>query len=159
MKKRFSILLFVATFIFGILSFSTDSLAVEGKSNGSIGEIVTESDTLYEPQLVPEFDNEKEYAVGEIIVESDTLYNSEFTNTVTNNNEANKTITPYGFYLYKNKTITAYYPSISTVTETRYYEEYDGGYWYKGNLKLMSVVASGNGYTATFSGKLSAWVE
>lgn len=36
----------------------------------------------------------------------------------------NNIITPYGFDLYQDKAIPAQYPSISSIPETRYYEEY-----------------------------------
>jgi len=157
MKKQLSILSFLAVLIFALFSFSTSSLAIEKNTSSEIGQIVSESDTLYEPEPVAGFDSKKNYEVGEIISESDTLYEPDQTNAVTKN--TNDIITPYGFYLYKDKTITASYPSISSVPETRYYEEYTNGYWYKGNLKLKSAVAAGNGYLATFSGTLSAWVE
>jgi hypothetical protein len=157
MKKQLSILSFLAALVFAFFSFSTSSLAIEKNTSYEDDQILSVSDTLYEPEPVAGFDSKKSYEVGEIISESDTLYESEQTNVVTNN--TNEIITPYGFYLYKDKTITAQYPNISSVPETRYYEEYTGGYWYSGNLKLKSVVESGSGYAATFSGTLSAWVN
>lgn len=67
-------------------------------------------------------------------------------------------ITPY-WYDYRDKTITDEYTSISQVPEIYPYREYVNGYWYSGNLKLKSVVLSGNKYIATFSGTLSTWMN
>ncbi|WP_155592865.1 hypothetical protein [Lysinibacillus cavernae] len=157
MKKRLSILSFLAILVFALFSFSTGALAIKKDTSFEDGRIISASDTLYEPEPVPGFDSEKSYTDGEIIYESDTLYEPEQTNAVIDNtNEKNA---PYDFYIYKDKTIVAPYSSFSSIPETRYYEEYTDGYWYRGTLKLKSVVASGSGWSATYSGTLSAWVE
>lgn len=160
MKKQVSILSILAVLVFAVFTFSTGALAIEKNTSYEDGQIISESDTLYEPEPVPGFDSEKSYKDGEIIFESDTLFEPEQTNVVIDNtNETNNIITPYGFYIYKDKTIVAPYAQFKDIPETRYYEEYTGGYWYRGTLKLKSTVVSGSGWSATFSGQLSAWVE
>lgn len=75
MKKKLSILLCVVALAVGIFSFSANSLAVENKKSYEVGEIMSESDTLYELEPVAGFDSTKTYEVGEIISESDTYTN------------------------------------------------------------------------------------
>ncbi|MEK5230205.1 hypothetical protein MHB42_00155 [Lysinibacillus sp. FSL K6-0232] len=161
MKKTISIVLCTVALVFGIFSFSTNTIAISPEKNDGTGEIIAASDTLYIPEPVAGFDSEKSYNEGEIVTISDSLYlpEGQTNNTINNTNNTNNTATPYGWYDSKDKTITAYYSSISNVPETRYYEEYRGGYWYKGHLKLQSVVASGSGYVATFSGQIVAWIN
>ena len=93
-------------------------------------------------------ENSKNYEDGEIIASSDTLYEPNANITDTNNKD--NTIIP---------SVLVYYTNFSSVQESRYYEEYTSGYWYKGTLNLKSVVVSGNGWNATYSGTLTARVE
>ena len=61
--------------------------------------------------------------------------------------------------MYKDKTITVWYASISSVPMTYYYEEYIDGYWYRGTLNFQSAAAAESGVTATFSGTISTLVD
>lgn len=184
MKKQLSVLSFLVALVFAFLLFSTNSLAintlaVENGKNYEDGEIIAESDSLYEPELtdVLAVENGGNYEDGEIIADSDTLYEPELANTLAVENSKNYEdgeIIASSDTLYEpNANITdtnnkdntiipsvlVYYTNFSSVQESRYYEEYTGGYWYKGTLNLKSVVASGNGWNATYSGTLTARVE
>lgn len=134
MKKQLGILLCAVALVFGI--FSLNTLAISNEKSYEGGAIVFSSDTLYEPEQVAGYDSEKEYKNGEIISISPS--EPEQTNTIET-----------------DKTITAYYDGIRDVPENRYYEEYIADLKYKGDLKLQRVIASGNGFTAIFSGQIT----
>lgn len=156
MKKKLSVLFGSITLFFVVLLSSTNALAVIDDKSYEDGEVITESYTLYEPEQVAGFDGNKDYKDGEIISESYTLYEPEQTNaTIT---ETDNEISPDGIFVTIDKTITKYYSNFSSIPTVYPYKEYYQGFWYEGNLHLKSVVASGSGYTATFSGKLTAWI-
>lgn len=136
MKKKLSALLVLAGLILSIFAFSTSSFAVQNDASYNDGEFISESDSL-----------EKAYFT----------YPAEDRALLENNDD--NSINPLAEELVKSKTITKSYASFSSVPEYYYYSEFSGGNWYRGNLLLTQVVKTSNGWNATFSGKIYAYVE
>ncbi|MGE7841399.1 hypothetical protein ACQKNX_11445 [Lysinibacillus sp. NPDC093712] len=143
--KRLSILLCALTLVFGFFAFSGISIATEetsfndGEKFTPVTEPVTESVT----ELPLGFDIDKEYEDGEII--SETITKSDFN--------------PLGFYLYADASHQVYYTFNSSIPTLYPYEKWIDGYLYRGNLKLQGAVPAGKGYLATYSGKISTFVN
>lgn len=181
MKKQLVTLIFSSVLVIGSLAYSPKSLADEphddlvvtkisktvtpnSEEGYSDNEFVSSADFLTEPILDSAFDLEKNYQEGDLIAESASLTEAvasaiSIKTTSTKASTSTKTKTPRGFYIYKDKTVSKYYSSIKIIPETLYTKQYNDGQAYKGNLNLKYVIASGKGYTATFSGTLSARVE
>lgn len=147
--KRLSILLCTLTLVFGFFAFSGISIATEEASfnDGEKFIPVTEqvTDPVSEPvtELPLGFDINKEYEDGEII--SETITKSD--------------INPRGFYLYADASQQVYYTFNSSIPTLYPYEKWIDGYLYRGNLKLQGAVPAGKGYLATYSGKISTFVN
>lgn len=164
MKKKLSILLVLLGLIFSVFSFSTNSFAIENDKSYEEGQVISVSDSLDNSYLTNAVENDISYEDGEIISVSDSLADSkawsgEAGQTILSDSK-DTSISPLGFYLYKDKTIVRYYADRSSIPDTSYYEEYTGGYMYSGNLKVIKTeIAPNGGWNATFTGKLSAWVN
>lgn len=163
MQKKLSKLLFLAVLVFATFSFSSNSLAYESNGKLENGQIVFASDSLDNSHLTRDVSGFKD---GQVIFASNSL--EGFANVVSEVGVeenagaailADDTITPFGWFQYKEKTIEVYYASFSSIPETYYYDEYTGGYWYDGHLPLVKTVKTSNGWIATFSGKLKTWVN
>lgn len=137
MKKQLSILFLLLGLVFASFSFSTDSFAVENKTSQKDGQVISESDSLDKAYLT---------------------YSTEERVSLLGDN-ADNSINPLADQLTKSKTITKSYANFSSVPESYYYTEFSGGNWYKGNLLLTKVEKVSNGWNATFSGKIYAYVE
>lgn len=71
-------------------------------------------------------------------------------------------ISPFGFYLYKDEDIPSpqTYSTYSNVPATYYYEAFSGSYWYKGWINLYKTEKLTNGtWRGYYRGTVSAWVE
>ncbi|MED4699246.1 hypothetical protein P9436_09290 [Lysinibacillus capsici] len=71
-------------------------------------------------------------------------------------------ISPFGFYLYKDVDIPSpqTYSTHSNVPATYYYEAFSGSYWYKGWINLYKTEKLTNGtWRGYYRGTVSAWVE
>jgi len=71
-------------------------------------------------------------------------------------------ISPFGFYLYKDVDIPSpqTYSTHSNVPATYYYEAFSGSYWYKGWINLYKTEKLTNGtWRGHYRGTVSAWVE
>jgi len=141
--KRLSILLCAFTLVFGIFAFSAISLAAEETNSNDDREFKP----IAEPEPVTElplgFDINKEYEDGEII--SETITKSD--------------INPRGFYLYADVSHHVYYTFNSSIPTLYPYEKWIDGYLYRGNLKLQEAMPAGKGYLATYSGKISTFIN
>lgn len=141
MKKQFSrllVLVGLVGLVFSMLSFPTNSLAVEKDLNSEKSSGIG-SDSRHELYYLIEDDVNDSISVLE-----DDIDNS---------------VSPMGFYVYKDKTVPRDYVKFEDMEESIIYEEYSGGYWWRGTLFWVSAVKTSKGYTATFSGKLARWVE
>ncbi len=139
--KRLSILLCAFTLVFGIFAFSGISLAAEETSFNDVEEFTPIAEPVTELPLG--FDINKEYEDGEII--SETITKSD--------------INPRGFYLYADASHQVYYTFNSSIPTLYPYEKWIDGYLYKGNLRLQGAVPAGKGYLATYSGKISTFIN
>lgn len=159
MKKKMSKVLLLAVLFFTVFAFSTSSFAYESNGNYENGKVLSTSDSK---DVSSSLSEGIVYKDGEILSTSDKLEGPPLTKdeeaslaTISEDNP----ITPYGFYLYKDKTIVVSYSTFSAIPETYVYEEYTGGYWYRGTLFLNKTEKVSSGWKATFSGKLSSWLD
>ncbi len=146
--KRLSILLCAFTLVFGIFAFSAISLAAEETSSNDVREFTPIAEPIAESVAEPEelplgFDINKEYEDGEII--SETITKSD--------------INPRGFYLYADASHQVYYTFNSSIPTLYPYEKWIDGYLYRGNLRLQGAMPAGKGYLATYSGKISTFIN
>lgn len=145
--KRLSILLCAFTLVFGIFAFSAISLAAEETNSNDDREFTQIAEPVAEPEPVTElplgFDINKEYEDGEII--SETITKSD--------------INPRGFYLYADVSHQVYYTFNSSIPTLYPYEKWIDGYLYRGNLRLQGAMPAGKGYLATYSGKISTFIN
>ena len=163
MQKKISKLLFLVVLIFATFSFSLNSFAYESNGNLDNGQIISASDSLDNSYLTRDVSGYKDGQIistsnslegpADIVGKDDVKENSGATIS------ADDSITPYGWFQYKDKTIEVYYASFSSIPETYYYDEYSGEYLYDGHLPLVKTVKTSTGWTATFSGKLKTWVN
>lgn len=88
--------------------------------------------------------------------------NGEENLSLAGDNYLEESITPFGFYLYKDVDFPSSqtYSTSADVPATYYYEAFSGGYWYKGWTSLYKTVKLTNGnWQGHYRGKVSAWVE
>lgn len=154
MKKKLSILLVLAGLVFSIFAFSTSSFAFGNDKGYEDSEVISSTNAV---------ENDISYEDGEIISSSDSLADSAAWSGLAGQTiiaSKDISVSPLGFYLYKDKTIERYYANRTSIPDTSYYEEFTGGYMYSGNLTLIKTEITPNGgWKATFTGKLSAWVN
>mgnify|MGYP003413777852 CR=1 FL=1 len=136
MKKQLSILFVLMGLVFSMVSFPANSLAIENELGPENSSVIYDSDSRHELYYLIEDDVNQSISVLE-----------------------DNPVSPLGFYVYKDKTITKDYANFGDIKETYNYEEYSGGYWWRGTLFYVSSVKTSIGYNVTYSGRLSRWVE
>ncbi|MCM3712362.1 hypothetical protein [Sporosarcina luteola] len=139
MKKGISISVIAAGFVFAAFS---NAFASENRLS------YTDSSTTPVSELI--------YQSGDVISVTDTLYKNGKVVLFPDHSEDNPNN--------KNRTVVVYYQEFEKIKETKEkydYEEDIEGEPYIGSLKLLQAeaMASGNGWTAIFSGKISKSVK
>lgn len=136
MKKQLSILFLLLVLVFVSFSSSTESFAIENDTSNKDGQVLSESDSLEKAYFTYPAEDRASLEIKD-----------------------DNSIDPLAEQLVRTKTITKSYTSFSNVPETYYYPEYYQGNWYRGTLLLTQVVKTSTGWSATFSGKIYAYVE
>lgn len=155
MKKEISISLIVVGLVFAVFS---NAFASENKGNYVVDQKVT--DSVVEGYKTNAYENKESYKNDQIITVTDTLDDLYYRLVYKNGKViATPEDNPYDTTAKKDKTVVVYYQELSEIKEVYNYAEDHGGYQYTGSLKLTEVIASGNGYEATFSGEISESVE
>lgn len=134
MKKQLSMLL--VRLVYSMVSFPANSLAIENDLGPENNSVILVSDCQHELYYLIEDDVNQSISVLE-----------------------DNPVSPFGFYVYKDKTIPVDYTNFNDIKENYPYEEFSRGYWWRGTLFYLSSVKTSKGYTVTYSGKKARWVE